>query len=255
MQTEKNGFFKEVKKSIKDFDQYEDFAIATTGKSMQYILILILILALVIYGLFIYKFSVSDEEGLSFFKENILNLNFEEEGITIEEIDNIIIQSKNDVIIPIWIYLLYLTNGIVDAVILAALGYIVARISRIKILFKASFRMAIHALTLPILLEILYIIVHSLTGFEIRYFDWMYTTISYIYMIVAILMIKTDIINRQLQLIKLQEEQKKVREKIKKEKESEPEKEEKPDEKKENKEEKKKDSDNNLEGEVGTSQA
>ena len=49
----------------------------------------------------------------------------------------------------------------------------------------------------------------------------MYNTISYIYVIVAILMIKTDFINRQLELIKLAEEQEKIKAEIKQKEEEE----------------------------------
>lgn len=65
-----------------------------------------------------------------------------------------------------------------------------------------------HSLTLPLILNLIYIIVNTYTGFEVRYFQWMYTSISYIYVVVAILMIKTEIINQKIQLIKLREIQK-----------------------------------------------
>lgn len=78
--------------------------------------------------------------------------------------------------------------------------------------------MGVYALTLPILLNIIYIVVNTFTGLEIKYFSWMYTTISYIYMIVAILMIKTDLINRQVELMKIIEEQEKVKKEIEEQK-------------------------------------
>ena len=68
---------------------------------------------------------------------------------------------------------------------------------------------------MPILLNLIYILVNTFTGFTIQYFQWMYTTISYIYVIVAILIIKTDLINRQFELMKIIEEQEKVKEEIK----------------------------------------
>ena len=42
----------------------------------------------------------------------------------------------------------------------------------------------------------------------------MYTTISYIYVIVSILIIKTDLINRQMELMKIIEEQEKVKKEL-----------------------------------------
>ena len=66
----------------------------------------------------------------------------------------------------------------------------------------------------PIILNAIYIVVNLFTGFEVKYFQWMYATISYIYIIIAILMIKTDLINRQIELQKIYEEQEKVKKEL-----------------------------------------
>ena len=97
-------------------------------------------------------------------------------------------------------------------------------------------------------MHLIYIIVNLFTGFRINNFQFMYNTISYIYVIVAILMIKTDFIQRQIELMKLAEEQEKVREEIRKQEDDEKQKQEnkKQEDKRENKEEnskKKKESD------------
>ena len=55
----------------------------------------------------------------------------------------------------------------------------------------------------------IYIILNSTTGFVIKYFDWMYTTISYIYVCVVILIIKTDLMNLKKEMIKIKIEEKK----------------------------------------------
>lgn len=248
---DKRSFFKKVIISIKNFEKYEDFALETTGKSMQYLIILVLIFSIIVYALFLYKFSISDEQGLEFFKKNILNLDYEDyqiESIQIEQVEELLVQIKHTAVIPIWIFMLYLSSTIVDALILGVLGIIVAFMSRMKIKFRALFRMGIHALTLPIILNIIYMIVNSLTGFKIEAFSWMYVTISYIYMIVAILMIRTDIINRQIELIKIQQEQERIREQLEKQKE-ESEKEDKKDRKDKKEEEQKQEEDNNIDGE------
>lgn len=117
-------------------------------------------------------------------------------------------------IITIYMFILYFTSTLVDAFMLAVLGFIVARIIGIKIKFKASFNMGVYALTLPIILNLIYIVVNAFTGFYVKYFQWMYTTISYIYMIVAILIIKTDLINKQIELMKIIEEQEKVKKEL-----------------------------------------
>ena len=251
MQKEKQGFFRDVLTSVKDFDKYEKFATRSTSSVIKYFLLITLLFSLVVYGLYLYKFSISDEEGINFFKENILDINYDQEEFQIDGLNDIIVETKNDVIIPVWIYVLYLSSGLIDAVMLGVLGFIIARVARMAIPYKATFKMAIHALTLPIILRLIYIVVNSLTGFEIRYFSLMYTAISSIYIIVAILMIKTDIIGMQMELMRLHEEQTKIKEEIQNDKDKENEDKEE-DGKKEKPEEKKKKEDNNLEGEPET---
>ncbi len=145
--------------------------------------------------------------------------------------------------IIIYLFVVYVISNIIDAIVLGALGYLFARIVKLRLKFKATFNIGVYALTLPIILNLIYIIVNTFTGFEIRYFQWMYTSISYIYVAVAILMIKTEIINQRIQLIKLREIQaqvaKEAEERQDEEKQEELEKEEKKKQKEEEKEEKK----------------
>ncbi|MCI9015638.1 MAG: DUF1189 domain-containing protein [Clostridia bacterium] len=143
--------------------------------------------------------------------------NFNKQDIVkqVENINIINISLAFFVTVTIYIFSIYFATALVDALVLGGLGFLLARIAKIKIKFKAAFNIGIHALTLPILLNLIYILVNTFTGFTIQYFQWMYTTISYIYVIVAILIIKTDLINRQFELMKIIEEQEKVKEEIK----------------------------------------
>ena len=95
-----------------------------------------------------------------------------------------------------------------NAVTLAIIGQLLAIILRLKMKFSETYKMGIYALTLPTLLELIYLIINNTTGFVIQYFSWMYTTISYIYICVAILMIKTDFINMQKELMRIEMEEK-----------------------------------------------
>ena len=121
----------------------------------------------------------------------------------------------------IYLFIVYLSSNIVDAVVLGVLGYIFARIVRLRLRFKATFNIGIHALTLPILLNLIYIAINTFIGFKISYFQWMYTSISYIYVAVAILMIKAEIINQKIQLMQLQKIQEQANEEEKLEEEEE----------------------------------
>lgn len=175
-------------------------------------------------------------------KYNIVEFNKQDVLNFISKIDNFSSYVSVFIAMSISLYIVYTFSTIVDVFMLAILGFIVARIAGMKMRFKATFNIGIYALTLPILLNIVYIIINNFTGFEIKYFSWMYTTISYIYVIVAILLIKTDFIDKQEELMKIVEEQEKVRQEIierEKQKKNEEDKNENKDNK-DNKEEKKK---------------
>ncbi len=132
----------------------------------------------------------------------------------IKQIDMVSLMLSMFFVVFIYVYAVYLATAFVDIMMLGVLGFIIGRIAGMKIRFKATFNIGIYALTLPILLNILYIVVNTLTGFTIQNFSWMYTTISYIYVIVAIFMIKSDFIDKQAELMKIIEEQEKVRREI-----------------------------------------
>lgn len=299
---EKMNFFKRVISSIKDFDKYQDFAVERTSKALAYLLIIMTIFSFAIAGAFTYKFGKSFNEGVSYFKENINELNFDGETLSInngeektiineeEVLQAIIINTNVDIseaqkkdyldtiakyengivllndkviyknqlfsenmeykykdngmsygittlnkedvinfigeingvrlyigffiVIAIYLFVIYFASAIVDIAMLAVLGFIVSRIVGMKIKIKACFNMGVYALTLPTILNLIYILVNVFTSFEVKYFQWMYTTISYIYMIVAILIIKSDFINKQMELMKIIEEQEKVKKEI-----------------------------------------
>lgn len=142
---------------------------------------------------------------------------FDKQGVLdfISQIDKVSLYISLFIVMAIYLYVIYLATTFVDVVMLAVLGFIVARIAGMKIRLKATFNIGIYALTLPLLLNLIYIVVNSLTGFTVQYFSWMYTTISYIYVIVAILMIKADFMNKQAELMKIIEEQERVRQEMK----------------------------------------
>ena len=299
-ENKKMNFFDKVITSIKDFEKYAIFATERTRKAISYLALLILIFSIVIASVFTYKFSVSINSGIEYFKSNISEVTYKDNNLSInsgeelrimnpEEVlpiviinTNTSIEQENDykneistyangilllkdrfiyrnemlnqsisyeykdianvygisefnkedvltfianvnninlylsffIIIAIYLFIIYFISTIVDIVMVGILGFIFSRIVGIKLKFKATFNMGVYALTLPIILNMIYIIVNSITGLEIKYFTWMYTTISYIYMIVAILMIKTDLINRQAELMKIIEEQEKVKKEI-----------------------------------------
>ena len=111
----------------------------------------------------------------------------------------------------------YSIQILLDIFLLSIIGLIMSKIAAVKLKYKEIFNMSIYALTLSIVLYLIYICVNITTGFTIKYFDLAYEIISYIYIITAILMIKSDLIKQQIEIGKIVEEQKKVREEKKQE--------------------------------------
>lgn len=98
---------------------------------------------------------------------------------------------------------------LIYVLIVATFGYLVAQIGKIRIRFSTSVTLAIYSLTLSIILNLVYIIQYNFTGFEIPYFDILYLGIAYIYIVAAILIIKSDLIKQVIELQKIQQEQQK----------------------------------------------
>ena len=121
----------------------------------------------------------------------------------------------------IYMEILYFTSIWLDVILLGIFGYVAALCMRLRLRFSAMCKMAIHALTLPILLNAIVILVETFTGFQIKYFEIMYIGIACIYIVAAILMIKSDVIKSKQELAKIIEEQAKVKIEMDRQKEEE----------------------------------
>ncbi len=283
-----NGFFKDVLKSIKDFDKYEDFGLEGVGKTSGYLIKSVAIFTIIITCMTVYKFSNSVKEAVNYFDEKVTDLSYADGILTvnnnekfevasdkyitgkiivdtenlsdekIEEYKNQIKNQNNGLVLLkdkmllknemlsaisetsytdffnkynitsldkqkiidyvnnnslqiytsvfvtmfIYMFVVYLASILVDALVLGFLAYLIARIFRMKIKYSASFSMGVHALTLSIILNMVYVIMNGFTGWTVKYFQFMYTAISYIYIVTAILMIKTDYMKRQAEVEK-----------------------------------------------------
>lgn len=126
---------------------------------------------------------------------------------------------------------------IVDVLLIFCFGLIISRICGVVMPSAKVLSISIYSLTLSILLSTAYSVVYSLTGFVIEYFTVMYLAVAYIYLIAAILIIKSDVIKQRLELDKIIEVQKQVKKEIEDQKDNE----DNPDENKEDEEDKKED--------------
>ena len=114
----------------------------------------------------------------------------------------------------IYMFMIYLGTVLVDAVLYSLLGHVTALLSGLRLKFTAIYNIAAYGLTLPIILNLIYMVANILTGYTIQYFSVMYMAITCIYVITAILMIRSDVIKKQIELSKIIEEQEKVRQEI-----------------------------------------
>ena len=143
------------------------------------------------------------------------------------------------------LYISYTLSIAIDIICFGLAGFVTALVLRIRLKLKAVFKIATYALTLPVILNLIYIIEQSIFGYEIKYFEIMYIAVTYIYVVSAILMIKSDLIKRGLELTRIIEEEQKVKEEMKNEDQKEKEKEKDKDkEKEEDKETKEKEEKN-----------
>lgn len=149
------------------------------------------------------------------------------------------------ILIVVYIFIIYSISVLVDTLLIAVLGNITLLFTKLKLKFSAVYNMSVYALTLSILLNAIYIVVNSITGFEMSYFQIMYTSIAYVYLVAAIFLIRLDFEKKQAELMKIMEEQEKVKEELKEEnKEKEKNDNKKPEEKDNDREEKKKKKEN-----------
>jgi len=243
----KLNFFQRIWYSIAKFEKYPEMAALGVKKAILYFTELIIIFSVLYTGTYVYYVSnvaQFDEPNLTLSEKVIKSLVNEknEQNEEIIQTTEILKQYPDSAIIVtlfISVFISFYIASLMDVLTLSVFGLFTCLIARIKMNYKAVFNMSIFALTLPIILRIIYSMITMLTNFEIKYFEIMYTAIAYISLAAAIFLIKSDVIKQQLQLMKIIEESKeKIEEKItipRKPKEEEKEKE---DDKKEEKEEK-----------------
>ena len=136
-----------------------------------------------------------------------------------------------------------------NAALLSIFGLFTAWVAKIKMRYVAIFNMSVYALTLSIILNILYIAINIFIPFDIEYFQVMYVTVAAIYLIAAIFILKGEFVKKQMELMKIAEAQEIIKqqleEKLRKEEEKKEKEEQKKKDRKKEKEERKKEQENN----------
>lgn len=231
MEQEKDTFFNRLKISVKDIEKYNVFAGKKVSSSILYILKLVALVMLIVSIFYTYKFSVeinsldsfeeifADYDVPSEIKEQAIYILENTEGFKI-----LILYFVTNFILNFSIYSII---TILDIILLVLLGYVSMMFSAIRFKTNVLFNIATSAISLSVIAKGIYLIVNMMSGFTIEYFDIMYTSIAYIYMIAATLIIKSDFIKNEQELIHIIAEQEKIRqefeekERLEKEKNSE----------------------------------
>ena len=86
----------------------------------------------------------------------------------------------------IYSFAMYFINTLWYAIIIGVVGYFTMLVLKMKMRYVAVFNMALYALTLSTILNIIYLIVNVLFNFTIEYFSIMYVTVATIYLVEAI---------------------------------------------------------------------
>lgn len=116
------------------------------------------------------------------------------------------------IVLFIYAFSMYAISILADTLLLSFFGYITTKLAGIKMRYVAIYNMSVYALTLSIILNMIYIAINVFVPFIITYFQVMYVAVAAIYLVAAILILKTDIINKQMELMKILEAEKVIRE-------------------------------------------
>jgi len=229
------NFLIRIKNAIVKLEEYEKFSEEKLSISIMYFLKLMLIFAVVLAVAFTYRIysdpNVIHEELANIDTAAVRNL-----LENMEEVSDFALYSALFGIVLVGFFSLHAILTFIDVVLISILGFLVSKILRINFRYLPILNMAFHAITLPVILAMIYLSVNMVTGFEVRFFRLAYDAIAYIYILAAILIIKNDLMKRQMELIKIGKVQKEVVEEINKKREK---KDEEKDDQKDGKKEKK----------------
>ena len=95
---------------------------------------------------------------------------------------------------------------IMSVVLLMVVGMLTNFALKTGLKQSAVLNIVLHAITLPVILLVIYVGVRLLTGFEIRHFRMVYDAISYVYVITAMLLIRSNLQKELMRIVQVQKE-------------------------------------------------
>lgn len=144
-----------------------------------------------IFGRTCFKIK-SEGNDISFNYANFINKKIEKNDV-LEALDAKKYVGIIIVISLVASYIAICIATLIDVLVVALIGLIISSIiGDNSIKFKNAFNISIYAITLPVILGMIYFLINTFFGFYIKYFSTMYSIIANIYMITAILLINKD---------------------------------------------------------------
>lgn len=105
----------------------------------------------------------------------------------------------------IYSFIMYFLTTVTNALLLSVFGYLTTWVAKIKMRYVAIFNMSVYALTLSVILDMIYITVNVFIDFNMKYFQVMYVAVAAIYLVAAIFLLKLEFIKKQGELQKIVE--------------------------------------------------
>ena len=109
-------------------------------------------------------------------------------------------------------FIMHMFSILIYILMLTGIGYISAKITKIKLKLSRIFSMSIYAFTLSIILQMIYLVVNYFGQITIKYFNIAYIAIAYIYLVAVIFLMKTDFMKKQEKKVKEERKEEKKEE-------------------------------------------
>lgn len=226
------SFLKKVWYSMTKFEKYPEMAACGVPKAFLYLTQMMIIFSIILtIAIFFYinqNYEQTDAGETPYsmaFKEIVGREFSDEEKLEFTELINQYgtktVSVMFFIVMAISAFISYFLVTLVDILTLSIFGMLTCYMTKIKISYKAIFNMSTYALTISMILRLIYEVLLLTVNFKIKYFNMMYTAIAYICLAAAIFMIKSDVIKQQIELMKVIEEKRKKAEEEQKEDEKE----------------------------------
>ena len=111
----------------------------------------------------------------------------------------------------IYAFVIYLINTLFYIIVISIFGYLATIILKLKIRYIAVFNMAIYAITLPTILNAIYVAINAFFNYNIKYFEVMYVLVASIYMIAAVFILKSEFNKKQGEVQQIIEVEKEIK--------------------------------------------